>query len=162
MGEIKTSYKPPHFTSFYCDKMRSKVHAESKNKTKVEVNVGGYSFEIDEPESEGGTGSAPNPVEYELGALTGCLNVVAHLVAKEKGVKLESLDIDASGELNPAKFQGQGTDERAGFQEIELDIEAETDTDDETLKQIFEEAEERCPVRDNITHETPVGLNINT
>ncbi|QGA80700.1 OsmC family protein [Candidatus Nanohalobium constans] len=142
--------------------MKSKVHAESKNQTKVEVNVRGYSFEIDEPEAEGGTGSAPNPVEYELGALTGCLNVVAHLVAKEKGVELESLEIDASGELNPAKFQGKETDERAGFQEIELNIKAEADTDDETLREIFEEAEKRCPVRDNINHETPVELNINT
>lgn len=141
--------------------MKSKVHAESKNQTKVEVNVRGYSFEIDEPEAEGGTGAAPNPVEYELGALTGCLNVVAHLVAKEKGVELESLEIDASGELNPAKFQGKETDDRAGFQEIELDINAEADTDDETLREIFEEAENRCPVRDNINHKTPVKLDIN-
>lgn len=142
--------------------MKSEVHAESKNPTKVEVNVRGYSFEIDEPEEHGGTGSAPNPVEYELGALTGCLNVVANLVAKEKGVELESLEIDASGELNPAKFQGKETDERAGFQEIKLEIEAKADTDDETLREIFEEAEKRCPVRDNIHHETPVELNINT
>ena len=142
--------------------MKSEVHAESKNPTKVKVNVRGYSFEIDEPEEHGGTGSAPNPVEYELGALTGCLNVVANLVAKEKEVEFESLEIDASGELNPAKFQGKETDERAGFQEIKLEIEAKADTDDETLREIFEEAEKRCPVRDNIHHETPVELNINT
>lgn len=142
--------------------MKSEVHAESKNPTKVEVTVRGHTFKIDEPEEHGGTGSAPNPVEYELGALTGCLNVVANLVAKEKGVKLESLEIYASGELNPAKFQGEETDERAGFQEIELDIEAEADTDEETLREIFKEAEKRCPVRDNINHKTPVELNINT
>ena len=141
--------------------MKSKVHAESKNPTKVEVNVRGYTFEIDEPEAEGGTGSAPNPVEYELGALTGCLNVVAHLVAEEKGVELESLDINASGELNPAKFQGKETEERAGFQEIKLEIQAEADADEKTLREIFKEAEKRCPVRDNINHETPVQIDLN-
>ncbi len=141
--------------------MKSEIHAESKNDTKVEVNARGHSFVIDEPEAHGGTGSGPNPVEYELGALTGCLNVVAHLVASEKDVKLESLEINASGELNPAKYQGKDTEERAGFQEIKLEIEAEADTDDETLKEIFEEAEERCPVRDNINHETPVELEVN-
>ncbi|MFB6190447.1 MAG: OsmC family protein [Candidatus Nanohaloarchaea archaeon] len=140
--------------------MRAEVHAESKNATKVEVNTRGYSFEIDEPEEEGGTGSAPNPVEYELGALTGCLNVVSHLVAEEKGVELEGLEITASGELDPAKFKGEGTESRAGFQEIELDIEVQSDASLEQLREVFEEAEERCPVRDNISHETPVDMEV--
>jgi len=141
--------------------MKADVRSESKNSTKVEVNVRGYSFEIDEPEENGGTGSAPNPVEYELGALTGCLNVVAHLVAKEMGVEIENLEIEASGELNPAKFMGEDTEERAGFQGIELNIDVETDADPETERKLFEKAEERCPVRDNIGHQTPVALNIN-
>lgn len=141
--------------------MKANVHAESKNPTKVEVNVRGYSFEIDEPEEHGGTGSAPNPVEYELAALTGCFNVVAHLVAGEKEVELDSLNIEASGDLNPAKFQGEETDERAGFQGVKLQVEVESDADEETLREVFEEAERRCPVRDNISHETPVEVEIN-
>ncbi|WEL23465.1 OsmC family protein [Candidatus Nanohalovita haloferacivicina] len=140
--------------------MDANVHAESKNPTKVEVNVRGYSFEIDEPESHGGTGSAPNPVEYELGALTGCFNVVAHVVAKEMGVNIESLEIYASGELNPAKFQGKETEDRAGFKHIEMNIEVESDADAETERELFEKVEARCPVRDNISHETPVQLNL--
>jgi uncharacterized OsmC-like protein len=140
--------------------MKAEVNAESKNPTKVEVNVRGYSFEIDEPEEHGGTGSAPNPVEYELGALTGCFNVVAHVVAEEMGVQIHSLEINASGNLNPAKFQGEDTEERAGFQEIEMDIDVESDADAETERQLFEKVEERCPVRDNISHETPVDLKI--
>lgn len=141
--------------------MNADVRSESKNSTKVEVNVRGYSFEIDESEEYGGTGSAPNPVEYELGALTGCLNVVAHLVAKEMDVEIENLSIEASGELNPAKFMGEDTEERAGFQSIEINIDAETDADPETERELFEKAEKRCPVRDNINHKTPVELNIN-
>ncbi|QKQ98246.1 OsmC family peroxiredoxin [Candidatus Nanohaloarchaea archaeon] len=140
--------------------MKSDVNAESKNPTKVEVNVRGYSFEIDEPEAHGGTGSAPTPVEYELGALTGCFNVVAHVVADEMGVEIENLEIKASGELNPAKFQGEDTDERAGFQQIEMNIDAETDADLETERELFEKVEQRCPVRDNISHETPVKLKL--
>lgn len=140
--------------------MESDVHAERKNSTKVEVNVRGYSFEIDEPEAHGGTGSAPTPVEYELGALTGCFNVVAHVVADEMDVVIESLEIDASGELDPAKYQGKDTEKRAGFQSIELDINAETDADSETERELFRRVEKRCPVRDNISHETLVELNV--
>jgi uncharacterized OsmC-like protein len=141
--------------------MKAEVNAESKNPTKVEVNVRGYSFEIDEPEEHGGTGSAPNPVEYELGALTGCFNVVAHVVAKEMGVELEELEIRASGELNPAKFQGEDTEDRAGFKEVEMDIHVESDAGEDKLRELFEKVEDRCPVRDNISHETPVDLNFN-
>ncbi|MFB6144747.1 MAG: OsmC family protein [Candidatus Nanohaloarchaea archaeon] len=140
--------------------MKAEVHAESKNSTKVEVNVRGYKFEIDEPEENGGTGDAPNPVEYELAALTGCFNVVAHLVAGEMDVEIESLEIRAEGDLNPAKFQGEETEDRAGFQEVSLDIDTESDADQETLKELFEEVERRCPVRDNISHETPVTMEI--
>jgi uncharacterized OsmC-like protein len=142
--------------------MEAEVTAESKNPTKVEVNVRGYSFEIDEPEEHGGTGSAPNPVEYELGALTGCFNVVAHLVAEEKGVEIDGLEIKASGELNPAKFQGEDTGDRAGFKSIDLEVDVESDADEEALREVFEEAENRCPVRDNISHETPVNLSISS
>jgi uncharacterized OsmC-like protein len=142
--------------------MEAEVTAESKNPTKVEVNVRGYSFEIDEPEEHGGTGSAPNPVEYELGALTGCFNVVAHLVAEEKGVEIDSLEITASGELNPAKFQGEDTDDRAGFKSVEMDVEVESEAEDEVVREICEEAESRCPVSDNISHDTPVELSISS
>ncbi|MFB6145614.1 MAG: OsmC family protein [Candidatus Nanohaloarchaea archaeon] len=140
--------------------MKAEVDAESKNATRVDVSTRGYTFSIDEPEEHGGTGSAPNPVEYELGALTGCFNVVAHLVAGEIGVALESLHIKAKGELDPAKFQGAETSHRAGFQSVTLEIDAESDADKETLEELFEEVEERCPVRDNISHETPVDTKV--
>lgn len=140
--------------------MKAEVNAESKNPTKVEVNVRDYSFEIDEPEAHGGTGSAPNPVEYELGALTGCFNVVAHVVAGEMDIEIQELEITASGELNPAKFQGEETDERAGFQGITLEVEVESDASEQEEKELFEKVEERCPVRDNLSNETPVALEI--
>lgn len=142
--------------------MEAEVTAESKNPTKVDVNVRGYSFEIDEPEEHGGTGSAPNPVEYELAALTGCFNIVAHLVAEEKGVEIDNLTIKASGELNPAKFQGEETDDRAGFKGVELEVEVESEADYEIVREICEEAENRCPVSDNISHDTPVELRISS
>ncbi|MFB6291792.1 MAG: OsmC family protein [Candidatus Nanohaloarchaea archaeon] len=141
------------------ENMRFKVEAESENPTKVTVNARDYTFAIDEPEEHGGTGSAPNPVEYELGALTGCFNVVAHLVAEEMGVELESLEMEAEGELDPAKFQGEETGSRPGFKSITVNVDVESDADDEIIRELFEQVEERCPVRDNISHETPINVD---
>lgn len=103
-----------------------------------------------------------NPVEYELAALTGCFNVVAHLVAQEMDIELHSLELEANGELNPSKFQGEETEERAGFQQVSIDVEVESDADEEEIKKLFEQVEERCPVRDNISHKTPVAIEINS
>ncbi|WP_370696129.1 OsmC family protein [Brachybacterium muris] len=38
----------------------------------------------------GGDDAGANPVEFVLAALVGCLNVVIHTVAKEKGVEVPS------------------------------------------------------------------------
>ncbi|MFB6158814.1 MAG: OsmC family protein [Candidatus Nanohalobium sp.] len=140
--------------------MKAEVKAESKSSTRVEVKARDHSFEIDEPEAHGGTGAAPNPVEYELGALTGCINVTLHTVADEMDVEVEDLTVEISGELNPAKFQGKDTEERAGFKQIDVEVDIESDADQETLERLVEEVEERCPVRDNLCNETPVRMKM--
>jgi len=61
--------------------LKFSVKAESENPTKTIVEARGFKIIIDEPESLGGTNDGANPVEYVLGALAGCLNVVGHVVA---------------------------------------------------------------------------------
>ena len=55
------------------------IKGESKTATKLEAKARSFSFVIDEPGALGGTNEAPNPVEYLLGSLAGCLNIVLHL-----------------------------------------------------------------------------------
>lgn len=75
---------------------------------------------VDEPADLGGTDAGPNPVEYVLAGYAGCLNVVGHLVAKEMGMELKKFAVEVAGDLNPARFMGQDTPERAGFQQIRV------------------------------------------
>lgn len=141
------------------DDMHFKVESESKNATRVDVSARNFEFTIDEPENSGGNNDGPTPVEFELGALTGCLNVVGHLVAKEKEIQLEDMTITAEGELNPEKYLGKPSDDRAGFKEIDVQISVETDAEEEALQEWAEEVERRCPVSDNLNHETPMNIN---
>lgn len=78
--------------------------AVSTTDTGLTVSARGFDWVVDEPLSLGGGDLDPNPVEYVLGALLGCFNVVVHLVAKEHGVTLTSFTAKASGNLDPAKF----------------------------------------------------------
>ncbi|MGV8885609.1 MAG: OsmC family protein [Microbacteriaceae bacterium] len=142
--------KPLHFT----------VTGKAESPTKLAVSVRDFTFVIDEPPSFGGADSGPNPVEYTLAALAGCMNVVIHLIAHERGVEVRSLHLTAHGELDPAHLMGQPTENRSGFRAIELIAEIDADADASELDEILRLAESRCPVSDNLSHETPLTIRL--
>ncbi|MFO8235591.1 MAG: OsmC family protein [Bacteroidales bacterium] len=139
--------------------MQVRIKAESKNATQTEVKARNFKMIIDEPQNLGGTDEGANPVEYVLGALSGCLTVVGHLVAKEMGFTLRSMSMEMSGNLDPARFMGKSKDERAGFKGIEVKIYADADADEETLNKWVEQIEVRCPVSDNLSNATPINIS---
>jgi uncharacterized OsmC-like protein len=140
--------------------MQVNVKATKENPTKTVVKARNFEMIIDEPANLGGTDHGANPVEYVLAALSGCLNVVGHVVAKEMGFEIKSLEIELDGELNPARFMGKSDEERAGFQAINVKMKPETDADESTLKSWIEKVESRCPVSDNLANPTPVKITL--
>lgn len=136
------------------------VSAVSESETKTVVEAREFEFIVDEPPALGGSNSGPNPVEYLIGAWAGCLNVVVHTVSEERQIDLDSVDIEIHGDLDPRKFLGAAEDVRAGFQEIQVQIDVESNADEETLEALRAEVEERCPVGDNIGNPTPTKLTL--
>ena len=49
---------------------------------------------------------------------------------------------------------------RAGYQEVNVKIDIETDANQDTLAKWLTVVEERCPVSDNIGNKTPLNLEI--
>lgn len=141
-------------------KLTFTAQASSKNPTQTVVNARNFQLIIDEPANLGGTDQGANPVEYMLAALAGCLNVVGHVVAKEMGMPLNGVSIELEGDLDPAKFMGKETTERAGYQEVRVKIKPDTTADADVLQQWVRAIEERCPVSDNISHATPVKISL--
>jgi len=140
--------------------MSFKINARSETPTKTVVTARNFKMVIDEPQMLGGEDQGANPVEYLLGALSGCLNVVGHIVAKEMGFDFDGMEIDIEGSMNPAKFMGKSNKERTGFQQINVKINPNTSVDKETLRKWAEAVEERCPVSDNIKNATPIRIAI--
>ncbi|HOO32152.1 MAG TPA: OsmC family protein [Thermotogota bacterium] len=134
------------------------VHAESKHHAQVEVTARNFKMIVDEPPNLGGTDEGANPVEYVLAALAGCLNVVGHMVAKEMGFEIKALSFDIVGELDPAGFMGKAKDVRPGYQTITVKVSVDTDADAATVEKWLETIENRCPVSDNLQHQTPVNI----
>ncbi len=136
------------------------IHSKSDGKTKTVVKARQFTLVIDEPRALGGGNQGANPVEYLLGALSGCLNVTAHMVAREMGFTLRSVEFEVEGLLDPTKFMGKHTEERAGFKEITVKVIPEADTDKATLKKWLAITESRCPVSCNVSNPTPIGLKL--
>lgn len=138
------------------------IEAESRTETHTVVEARDFTFSVDEPQDLGGTNAGPNPVEYLLGALAGCLNVVGHAVAEEMGLTVRNIDIAIEGDLDPRKFMGAAEEPRAGYQAVEVSMDLETDADDAALEEWLSTVEERCPVSDNIGNATPLSFSVDT
>lgn len=134
------------------------VSARSASSTRTDVTARSFTIVVDEPERLGGTDAGPNPLEYELASLAGCLNVTGHLVAREMGFTIEDLSMELSAVLNPARFMGRGDEERAGFKEITVSITVVSDVSQETMESWRHAVEERCPVSDNLANGTRVAV----
>lgn len=136
------------------------VVAHSESATKTIVKARNFSIIIDEPAELGGTDEGANPVEYVLAALSGCLNVMCHLVAQEMSIRLKGVKINLSGELNPDKLFGKKTDDRAGYKSIRVEVDPDTDADKATLEKWLQTVVARCPVSDNLANTTPVNISL--
>ena len=136
------------------------AEARSENPTKTVVTARSFKIIIDEPENLGGTNAGANPVEYVLAALSGCLSVVGHLVAREMGFTLRGIGFSLSGDLDPAKFMGKTPAGRAGYSAVNVTIRPDADADRATLEAWLKTVESRCPVSDNIANATPLSISL--
>jgi uncharacterized OsmC-like protein len=136
------------------------IEAQRQSATKTIVKARNFELIIDEPQSLGGTDHGANPVEYLLASYAGCLSVVAHITAKERGIRLDDLKINISGNLNPARFMGVSEKERAGFKNISVEIIVKTELNTADKTEWIKEIINRCPVGDNLKHLTEVDIAI--
>ena len=113
--------------------------------SKTEVRSGKHHFYIDEPTSLGGTDAGPNPLQYVLGALAGCEEVVANQVAKQMGFQLDGIDFDIMGFIDPRGMMGQD-DVVPYFQHITIRASVKTPESTERIRELQEMVDKRCPV----------------
>ena len=143
--------------------MKVKIHGKSETATRINLSAGNFKMVIDEPEQMGGSNLGPTPVQVLLMALAGCLNVTAHEVAKQQNLGLKSLNIEIEGDLDACTFMGCNNENRAGFQDITVNLNADFEVMpmQESIDKWLEETERRCPVTDNVKSMTNIALHLN-
>jgi uncharacterized OsmC-like protein len=112
------------------------------------VRVGGSTHEIrvDTLPAFGGADSAPSPISFALAALVSCNQVVAQIVAKDLGIRLDAFEFDASADLDTAVLVGGSRDANANFESLTLEAKIRTNATPEQFAALKAETERRCPV----------------
>jgi uncharacterized OsmC-like protein len=112
----------------------------------------------DEPAMLMGGDTGPNPVEYVLIGLSGCLTTSLVANAAARGIELRSVQSDLEGDLDLRGFLGLDPSVRNGYQGIRVTFKIDADAPDGVLAELVQTAQARSPVYDIVTHGVPVAV----
>lgn len=106
----------------------------------VGTQAGVHRFLIDEPVNLRGTDAGPNPVQYLLGAVNGCLAITAESVAKRQKLTLDKFDVRSVG--NIARFE----DGSSAVDHIKVTITFKADIEGQAKEDFLAETLKKCTV----------------
>lgn len=116
----------------------------------ISMQCGNHTIMMDQPKNAGGTDKGPTPPELLLASLAGCVGSIARIVAHQQKLTIRGMTFKAEGDFNPDKLLGKATDDRAGFQQIRMQVSIDSDLNQEQQHAFLEEVERRCPIADNL------------
>jgi len=126
----------------------------------MRTDVGIRSFNsitMDEPEALGGTDTGPNPMEFVMGALNGCVAVMIRLIAGEMEFKFDGVDFHADGVLDLRGLLGTAPVTRH-FTGVEFQVRIKTTESPERLVELQAKVHDRCPAL-NLLKDAGVKVN---
>jgi len=110
-----------------------------------------------EPPILAGADNAPNPVEYLLHALAGCITTSITAHAALRGIHIEELESEVEGDLDMRGFLGLDANAPKGFTDIRIRFKVKADPRD--LDRI-RELTEYSPVMDTLTQGARVDVRV--
>lgn len=123
---------------------------------RVDVQMRAHTMVVDEPKGMGGTNEGPNPVELVLAALAACQAITYRVWAAKLGIALDSVIIDAEGDLDLRGYLGVDDDVRPGYEALRLHVRLEGPESRERYAELSDAVDRHCPVLDVATGTVPV------
>lgn len=118
--------------------------------TEVSITARDHAFTIDEPAELGGTDVGANPVEHLLAALGSCQVITYQVWAGKLGLKVDTVDVKLSGDIDLRGFFGLDSNVRPGFDDITVDVTVTGPEAQEKYEELVQTVERHCPVLDNL------------
>jgi uncharacterized OsmC-like protein len=117
-----------------------------------------FVVDASEPPVLFGHNEAPNPAEYLLHALAGCLTLTIVNVAAARKVELHEVSSSLTGVLDARGATGLDDSYRNGFDGIDVTFTIKGDASPEKLREVVDRALSRSVVYDMITNGVPVNV----
>ena len=137
-----------------------RIEAKLDEKFKVDVKAGNHTLYVDQPKAGGGNDEGPNPIEYLLTSLAGCIATTARIIALQKKINLKGMDINIEGSFDTEIILGKSRENRPGLTGINVTLNIDSDMSKSEKEAFVHDIESRCPILDNIANTTPVKVEI--
>ena len=121
-----------------------------------------FVVDASEPPVLFGHNEAPNPAEYALHALAGCMTLTIVNVAAARKVTLTEVSSTLEGVLDARGATGLDASYRNGFERIRVSFSIKGEAPPEKLREIVEQSRARSAVFDVLTNGVPVDITVNT
>ncbi len=106
-----------------------------------------------------GANEGPNPVEYLLSALSGCMTTTMALHAAARGMEVESIESSFEGDLDVQGFLGLNEKVRNGYQMIKVTFDIKGKLTPEQKQELMSFTK-MSPVFDVVTNGTMVEVGL--
>lgn len=110
----------------------------------------------DEPQVLLSNDKAPNPVEYVINALLGCMTTTTTYHAAAKGIEIESMRSEIEGNLDLQGFLGMDPDVRPGYETIRAKLFIKTKGPHDEVASLHK----LSPVYDIVSRPVPVQVEV--
>ena len=114
----------------------------------------------DEPEVLLGEDTEPNPAEFVLHALAGCMTTAIVYHAAALGYRLEKVESRLTGNMDLQGFLGINSYTRNGYDQISIQFTIEGDITEQQKQEIVQFGPRFSPVFDIITNKVPVSVTL--
>lgn len=135
-----------------------RIEANADEKFKVAVTTGGRTFYVDQQIKVGGTDAGASPIDHLFASLAGCIATTARIMATQKQITLNGMDIKVEGSLDTHVIYGKSTEGRPGVTGIQVCVDLDSSMSEIEQREFLEELRSRCPVWDTISAATPITL----
>ena len=131
-------------------KWRAKVRWQGG--TKSDVYIRGFPpIRMDEPPGLTGTDTAPNMVEYTIGALGACWITGFAANASARGITIKELEVELQGDIDLRGFFGLSEEVNPGYDAIRAKVRLYADAPEEKLQELYRDVLRTSPVGSTIS-----------
>jgi uncharacterized OsmC-like protein len=114
---------------------------------------------LNTPKQMGGSDTSPTPLEAYLAALNACLVVGLVLQCSARGIEIRSLQVRSNGAVDARSFLSADPSIKPGYPKVTCAFMIDADTDDDTLREVFDLVLSTSPNHENVTGPVPLEID---